>query len=161
MSAQDLFDALSTFFNDVPEAVRIEMSILLVTLAGDGAIGPDDQIDYEQAARVLFDGETQFARIGNLIGAAAMIDVYFAEDPRSRFASVLKQCEQRHAGAGRNSLNLVRERYADRLAAIERSRRAWATLRRTVLAPASISAALTPPFNPDARPSDAGRLAPR
>jgi len=36
MSAQGLFDALSTFFDDAPEAVRAEMSIQLVMLAGDG-----------------------------------------------------------------------------------------------------------------------------
>jgi hypothetical protein len=90
MSDQELFDALSTFFDDVPDAVRSEISFLLVTLASDGAIEPGYETDYERAARDLFDGETQLGRLGNLVGAAAIIDVYFARDPQGRFAPVLQ-----------------------------------------------------------------------
>jgi hypothetical protein len=158
MSDHDLLDAFTTFFDDLPDAVRTEISFVLVTLAHDGAVETESVIDYEQAARGLFGGETQFGRLGNLISAAAVIDVYFAGDPRGRFAPVLSELEQLQADQRGNPLRLVRDRYVERLEAVEGARRHWLELRRTVLAPAAIGAALIPGSVPDTRRSDAGRV---
>jgi hypothetical protein len=157
MSDQKLFDALSAFFDDVPDAVRSEISLLLVTLASDGAIEPGGETDYERAARDLFDGETEFGRLGNLIGAAAIIDVYFAADANGRFAPVLRQFPDQRG----RPLASVRDRYSERLDAIETARRDWMNLRRTVLAPAAISAALMPGLVSGATGSDTGHPSPR
>jgi hypothetical protein len=157
MSDQKLLDALSTFFDDVPDAVRSEISFLLVTLASDGAIEPGDETDYEQAARDLFDGETELGRLGNLISAAAVIDVYFAGDPQGRFAPMLQQFERLQGDQQRASLELFRNRYSERLAEIDTARRDWANLRRTVLAPTAISATLIPGFASSAGNSSGDR----
>jgi hypothetical protein len=160
MSDHDLFDALAGFFDDIPEAVRTEIAFVLVTLASDGAIEPGSQIDYEQAARDLFNGETRFGRLGNLISAAAVIDVYFAGEPQGRFAAMLTAFERRRADRRSKVPQWLGDRYAAQVQAIENARDAWAELRRSVLAPAAISAALTPGMiSAPAASTDRGRAA--
>jgi hypothetical protein len=144
MPKRDLYDTLSEFFDDAPDVVRAEISSLLIVLGSDGTIDTESVVDQEQVARSLFDAQTQFGRMGNLIGAAGVIDVYFAVDPQNRFAAMLKRSERSHDEPGADRLAFVRERYADRLAAIERARRDWMELRRTILAPAAIGEALMP-----------------
>jgi hypothetical protein len=134
-------DAFTRFFDDLPDVVRAELSFVLVTLTAEGAVEIELMTDYEEAARGLFASETHFGRLGDLISAAAVIDVYFAADPRDRFAPSLRRIDLL-AGAPAHALKLLRDRYAATLAAIHDARRAWEELRRTVLAPAALSEAL-------------------
>jgi hypothetical protein len=86
--------------------------------------------------------QTQIGRIGNLVQAAAIFDVYFSADLDQRFGAAGRRAEI----AGEDGrLDAVLNRRADRLKAIAAARDQWQTLRRSTLSPAAISAALVPP----------------
>src|SRR5215467_2830925 len=62
------------------------LSALIVTLAEDAQLESPTS-DCERAARALFNAETRIGRIGNLISAVAIFDIYFAIDHDARFAA--------------------------------------------------------------------------
>ena len=142
MPQRDVFDHLTAFFDGLPDAVRAEISLLLVVLGDDQAVDAEGWIDCEPAARGLFNAQSRFGRLGDLIKAAGIFDVYFATDPCDRLAP---------AGNGGRQSQALRSRYAGKLAAIEKARADWNVLRQTSLAPAAISAALLPSFAPASR----------
>jgi hypothetical protein len=139
MPQRDVFEELTVFFDDMPDAVRTEVSLLLVVLDEDQPVGAEGWVDCEQVARGLFNAQSRFGRFGDLIKAVGIFDVYFATDPYQRLAPAGNQSE------------VCRNRHAAKLAAIEKARRDWHALRQTSLTPAAISAALMPSFAPTPR----------
>ena len=146
--AERLLDEFASFFDGLSDAVRSELSFFLVALTDEGRADGDWGLNYESAARALFDAQTRVGRIGNLIGAAAIFDVYFSADVAKRFEAT----GRRPPGAnGHTTCAMISTRYADRLKAIEAAHEEWQALRRTTLSPAAIGAALIPPTLPRAR----------
>ena len=141
MSDDALFGELATFFDDLPDAVRAEISFLMVALAGNQFLETEAGQDYERLARGLFNAQNRFGRFGSLINAVAVLDVYFAADFRKRFGSLIQSVDRTRAGQA-DTQNAARTRCADRLAAIERARGEWAALRQACLTSGAISAAL-------------------
>ena len=135
MSAS-ILDDLATFFDDIPDIVRAELSALMVTLAADAQL-EHGASEYESAARALFNAETRVGRIGDLINAVAVFDVYFAMDHEARFAP-------RQSGSTKNGRapGDTLARFAVRRDAIGLAQQMWQTLRDTTLSTAAIAAAL-------------------
>jgi hypothetical protein len=57
---------------------------VIAALSGDEFIDLSEDFDLEYVARGLFEAPTRRRRLGNLINVIAMLDVYFAGDPRPR-----------------------------------------------------------------------------
>jgi hypothetical protein len=159
MPQRDVFEELTAFFDDMPDAVRAEVSLLLVVLDEDQPVGPEGWIDCEQVARGLFNAQSRFGRFGELITAVGIFDVYFAADPYERLAPAAVHSGSRYSGSNGNQSAPCRNRHAAKLVAIEKARRDWHALRQTSLTPAAISAALMPSFAPT--PRDALRASSR
>jgi hypothetical protein len=140
--SESLLDAFVVFFDGIPDAVREELSFFLVALTDEERIYQDEPPDYERAARALFSAQTRIGRIGNLIQAAAIFDVYFSADLDQRFAASARHPE---IAGGSSRLVAAFGRRADRINAIAAARDEWHMLRRTTLSPAAISAALIAP----------------
>jgi len=128
---------LATFFDDIPDIVRAELSALMVTLAEDDQL-ETTMNDYERAARALFNAETRVGRIGNLISAVAIFDVYFAIDHDARFG-------QQPGLKSNHTPGEALDRFATRRDAIGLARQMWQARRDTTLSAAAIAAALVPP----------------
>jgi hypothetical protein len=139
-----IFGQLSAFFDGLPDTVRAEISLVIVALAGDAFIDLDEEFDYEAAARGLFNAQTQLHRLGNLINAVGVLDVYFAGDPRKRFGTLLERYKELCKQRNESTLKAARDQCAERIAAIEKSRAEWTDLRETVLTATTLNAALMP-----------------
>jgi hypothetical protein len=142
MSDQNLFEVLSSFFDDVPDAVRAEISLVLTALADGQMIDVEDWSDWERDARAQFNAQGLYGRLGDLIKAIGILDVYFAADPRERLVPMIDGA--RHEAR--------RNRFADRLAAIERARSDWQNLRQTSLTNTAISREMIPQFATRSKP---------
>jgi hypothetical protein len=153
MPDQNIFDDLTAFFDSVPDVVRAEISLLLVALADEHTVETEDWSKYEQVARGLFNARGRFGRYGDLINAVAVFDAYFAADPRDRLGPTIERLGLLCADDGNKQLTLLRDRYADRLTAIEQARDKWETLRQTRLSSLAISAALMPQFDSGSKPN--------
>lgn len=148
-----MFDAFTDFFDDIPDVVRHELCVLLVTLSDEESPERGPDADYERETRALFGARTRIGRIGDLINAVAVFDVYFAADTGKRFEP---SGPRRNVVAGGNgSRGAAHNRYGNRLAAIETARRRWLPLRGTTLSSAAIATALMSP--PPARSSHLNR----
>jgi hypothetical protein len=134
-----ILDDLATFFDDIPDIVRAELSSLMVTLAEDAQLEHGVN-DCESAARALFNAETPVGRIGNLINAVAVFDVYFAMDHDERFAA-----RQPGSTKGDHTPGGTLARFAIRRDAIGLAQQMWQTRRETTLSTAAIAAALVRP----------------
>ena len=134
-----ILDDLATFFDDIPDIVRAELSALMVTLAEDASL-KNEVSDCERAARTLFNAETRVGRIGNLINAVAVFDVYFAMDHDARFAP-----QQSRSTKKDRAPSDTLDRFAVRRGAIGLAQQMWRTRRDTTLSTASIAAALVRP----------------
>lgn len=140
--SEAMLDEFATFFDDMPDVVRTDLSRLLVTLADEEDAAFEDQSDYEWAARALFNAQTPAGRLGNLINAVGLFDVYFAVDASKRFE--LRQNGSRpHPSEPRGAA--ASGRYAGHLKAIDIARQQWAMLRRGPLSSAAIGEALLLP----------------
>jgi hypothetical protein len=146
VSGDHLLDRLIDFFNRLPAIVRGEASLLIAALSGDEFIDLNEEFDFEYVARGLFEAPTRLGRLGNLINVVAVLDVYFAGDPRLRLGPLLARYDR--LGLSRKNLRLeaARDRCAGHLAAIERARTDWTELRRNGLTTAALSAALMPDY---------------
>jgi len=133
-----MFDAFTEFFDDIPDVVRHELCVLLVTLADEGSA--ERGADYEREARALFNARSQVGRFGDLINAVAVFDVYFAADAGKRFEPTGPRRNVIPGGNG--SRDAAQSRYGDRLSAIATAQRRWRELRNTTLSSAAIGAAL-------------------
>jgi hypothetical protein len=147
ISGDRLLDFLIRFFNGQPDVVRGEVSLVMAALSEEKFIYLNEEFDYEYAVRGLFSAQTHFRRLGNLINAVAVFDVYFAGDPKLRLGSLLARYNQLCSARRDPSLEAARDRCAEHLAAIERARVEWARLRNAELTTAALSAALVPHYD--------------
>ncbi|MGA9946911.1 MAG: hypothetical protein WBQ24_01570, partial [Xanthobacteraceae bacterium] len=99
---------------------------------------------YERSAQGLFQARTRIGRLGNLIQAASIFDVYFAMDAGERFGANGKTKTPR---GGHTALY----RYANQAGAIAAAKERWHKLRATKFTPTAIAAALIPPGLPRKR----------
>lgn len=130
--ADSLPDEFETFFTELPPPVRSDLWFMMVMMSDENLVFDDPAEACERAAPGLFQARTPAGRIGDMIYAASIFDIYFAMNPDERF------------GTNNEARANSRARYADRTAAIEASGAAWRQLRATKFAPAAIAAALTP-----------------
>jgi hypothetical protein len=140
LSANVLQD-FTDFFDGAPQEVRQDLSALLTAFASDGAVGFAGEPSTKDALSGFFAARTPIGKIGDLINAVGVVDVYFALDTGQRFKS---------AGQNRRSPSVRRpapilDGYADWLTAIETARRNWRTLRTGCLSTEAIAAALHSP----------------
>jgi hypothetical protein len=128
--SETLLNVFEGFCDDLPETVRDDLFFMMVMLSDEDLIV--DELDaIDQRARALFGAQTFLGRIGNLISAVSIFDVYFALDPNGRFASDVTQSR-------------IYDRYDDRRRAILAAKQVWMELRRTTLSPEAIATALVP-----------------
>jgi hypothetical protein len=140
--SETLLNAFETFCDDLPETVRDDLQFMMV-MPSDEELMPDELGDIDARARALFGARTFIGRIGNLISAASIFDVYFALDPGERFG--LDKSPREPDRADNNaSKSRVRDRYSDRSSAILAAKQKWIGLRRTTLSPEAIAMALRP-----------------
>lgn len=130
--ADSLLEEFETFFTDLPPAVRNDLWFMMVMMSDENLVFDDPAEACEREAPGLFQAHTPAGRIGDMIYAASVFDIYFAMNTEERFGT--------NHGAQENPLS----RYAHQTAAIEASGKAWRHLRATRFAPAAIAAALTP-----------------
>ncbi|HEY1544856.1 MAG TPA: hypothetical protein VGG01_20865 [Xanthobacteraceae bacterium] len=136
-----MLSEIDRFFEDLPPTVRDDLSFMMMALSDENLIIYDVQDLLDVAAQRLFSAQTPIGRLGSLINAVSVFDVYFAMDPHRRFASTPGG---RKPGSG-NGLASLLGAYADQIGAIEAARQQWAALRQTPLTPAAIAEALSPP----------------
>src|ERR1700729_3691137 len=102
--AETLVEDFETFFIELPADVRNDLWFMMVILSDENFVFHDGTDIYERAADGLFQAKTRIGRLGNLIQAAAIFDIYFAMDAGKRF------------DADRNA---ALYRYANQIGAIE------------------------------------------
>jgi hypothetical protein len=144
--SETLVETFELFFVDLPATVRNDLSFMMVTLMDEDLLIVEVEDVYEAAAHGLFKANTRIGRIGKLIHAASVFDVYFAMDVRERFGprkAAPKRGPERN-GAPASCL----DHYAGEIAAIEAAKRRWRELRATILSPAAIATALIPARSP-------------
>ena len=131
--SEPLLHALEEFFDDLPSAVRDDLAFMMVALSDEDLVVHAAQDVYDVPARRLFNAQTPIGRLGNLINAVSVFDVYFAMDARRRFA--LKRGGHRPASAERacTGASFLLDSYAGQCDAIEAARQRWTELRRTKL----------------------------
>jgi hypothetical protein len=134
--SETLVEDFETFFIELPAEVRNDLWFMMVILSDENFVFQDGADVYERAAQSLFQAKTRIGRLGNLIQAASIFDIYFAMDTGERF------------DADRNA---ALYRYADQIGAIEAGKQRWRELRATKFTPAAIAAALIPPGLPRQR----------
>jgi len=94
VSGDRLLDLLIEFLDCLPEVVRGEASLVIAALSGDEFIDLDEEFDFEYAARGVFEAPTRLGRLGRLINVVAVLDVYFAGDPRLRLGTLLARYDR-------------------------------------------------------------------
>ena len=129
--ASTIFDEFATFFDELPDTVRRDLSFMMIMLSEDAPAEYDPTLDIESAARGLFRSSSRLGRVADLLKATAICDVYFALDNG--------HCLGTKAAAKAATL---RRRYAARREAIDGARRRWQSLRLEALGPGAIGAAL-------------------
>ena len=139
---ETLLNVFEGFCDDLPETVRDDLLFMMVMLSDEDLI-VDELDDIGERARALFGAQTFIGRIGNLISAVSVFDVYFALDPSERFGldGPQHECSGQQSGITQSR---VHNRYADRRRAILAAKQAWMELRRTTLSPEAIATALVP-----------------
>jgi len=140
----DVLNEFETFFDGVPASVRAELSFFLVKLADEWHVEEHGAHGYERAARALFNAQTRTGRIGNLISAAAFVDVYFSLKSGQR-----AKARRWHSLQATNAVKIDGERLPEMADAAQ----LWAELRKTRLSPAAIVAALVPETGQRATPA--------
>jgi hypothetical protein len=143
--SESLLNEFAKFFDDLPQSVRDDLSFMLLTLTDENIVRQDLEISHSSAARELFQAQTRIGRIGNLINAVSVFDIYFAMDERERFLPNRKLARRNSHGGGNVDTSSKYGCYADQVGAIQTARQHWHELRRTALAAGAIAAALIPP----------------
>jgi hypothetical protein len=144
--AEALLEEFEMFFIELPAEVRNDLWFMMAILSDENFVFNDGTDIQERAALGLFQARTRIGRLGNLIQAAAIFDVYFAMDPAERFET-----------GGAAARKPVRKaptalyRYANQIEAIEATRQRWYDLRATKFSLAAIALALIPPGLPNKR----------
>ena len=139
---ETLLNVFEGFCDNLPETVRDDLLFMMVMLSDEDLV-VDDLDDIGERVRTLFGARTPIGRIGNLISAGSILDVYFALDPNERFGSDRSQpeCDGLQIDTTRSRIH---GSYSDRARAILSAKQAWMELRRTTLSPEGIAAALLP-----------------
>jgi hypothetical protein len=146
-TAETLVEDFETFFIELPADVRNDLWFMMVILSDENFVFQDGTDIYErsaQGAQGLFQAKTRIGRLGNLIQAASIFDIYFAMDAGERFGSNGKAKPSR---GGHTALY----RYANQAGAIAAAKERWHKLRATKFTPTAIAAALIPPGLPRRR----------
>jgi hypothetical protein len=153
--SETLLEDFERFFIELPAEVRSDLWFMLVILSDENFVFQDGTDIDDRAAEGLFQAKTRIGRLGNLIQAASIFDIYFAMDAGERFNPDRKVSARRSRG-GQPALY----RYANQMGAIETAKQHWHELRATKFTPAAIATALIPPGLPrrrgraTAQPSD-------
>jgi hypothetical protein len=144
--SETLLNELERFFEELPSTVRDDLSFMMVALSDESLVVCDVQDLYDVPARQLFSAQTPIGRLGNLINAVSVFDVYFAMDAHRRFATkpFATRPNGRRSPPSTGIASLL-DAYAGQIDAIEAARQRWTELRQTRLTPAAIAAALAPP----------------
>jgi hypothetical protein len=143
--SDSLIEDFERFYDALPSTVRNDLSFMMVMLSDENLLVQDVGVVYENAAQGLFNTRTRIGRIGDLINAVSIFDVYFALDARTRFSPEGSR-RQRQPAVGRNGgLASIRDKYAGRITDLQAAKRQWMALRRTKFAPEAIARALIPP----------------
>jgi hypothetical protein len=140
--SETLLNKFERFCDDLPETVREDLQFMMVMLS-DEDLTVDELGNIDERARALFGAQTFIGRIGNIISAVSVFDVYFALDPGERFGLKNLPCESGSPESNANQ-SPIRKRYSDRSKAILAAKQIWIELRRTTLSPEAIAAALRP-----------------
>jgi hypothetical protein len=143
-AAETLVEDFETFFIELPADVRNDLWFMMVILSDENFVFHDGTDIYERSAQGLFQAKTRIGRLGNLIQAASIFDVYFAMDAGERFGANGKAKPSR---GGHTALY----RYANQAGAIAAAKERWHKLRTTKFTPTAIAAALIPPGLPRKR----------
>jgi hypothetical protein len=147
--SETLLEDFETFFIELPAEVRNDLWFMMVILSDENFVFQDGTDIYERAADGLFQAKTRIGRLGNLIQAAGIFDIYFAMDAAERFGSDRKASSRGAAPKRGRQTSLYR--YASQIGAIESAKLRWLELRATKFTPAAIALALIPPGLPRQR----------
>jgi hypothetical protein len=147
---ETLLEDFELFFVGLPDNVRDDLSFMMVVLgdeSSDESVVVNEVAEvYERASQGLFKSKSRIGRVGDLINAVSIMDVYFAMDVHDRFdADKMHRWRPR---ADDENAGLSRGRYAREIDAIETARQHWLELRTTKFTPAAIATALIPPALP-------------
>ncbi len=137
-----LLEDFELFFLGLPKNVQDDLSFMMVVLCDESLVVREVAEVYERASRGLFGAKSRIGRIGNLISAVAIADVYFAMDVHNRFAA--EKGRPRRRREGDEKAETSRGPYAREIHAIETAKQRWLELRATRFTPAAIAAALIP-----------------
>jgi hypothetical protein len=135
--SETLLNVFERFCDDLPETVHNDLVFMMVALSDEDLVA-NELGDIDDRARALFGARTFVGRMGNLINAVSIFDVYFALDADERFGLNRSQSGLQSDTAQSPVLN----RYADRRRAIVAAKQVWTELRRTTLSPEAIATAL-------------------
>jgi len=139
--SESLLETFELFFIALPTTVRNDLSFMMVTLFDENLLVIDVEDVYESAARGLFKANTRIGRIGELVCAFSVFDVYFAMDARERYSGPSAQ-SRKMPRARDGGIRL--DPYAEQIDDIEAAKLHWLELRATRFTPAAIAAALVP-----------------
>jgi hypothetical protein len=139
---ETLLNVFEGFCDSLPESVRHDLLFMMVVLSDEDLV-VDELDDIDRRARALFGARTFVGRIGNLINAVSIFDVYFALDADERFGLKGSQSD-RSSPQSEMGQSPVLNRYADRRRAIVAAKQVWMELRRTTLSPEAIATVLAP-----------------
>src|SRR5580658_7435390 len=144
--SETLLGDFEAFFAELPSNVRDDVSFMLVLLSDEDFVVQEVRDVYERAAQGLFAAKTRIGRIGNLISAVSVLDVYFAMDVHDRFDAA-KSAPRRGVSANKQAKAALNF-YAGEIGAIEAAKQRWLELRAKKFTPAAIAGALIPPGSP-------------
>ncbi len=144
--SEALLEDFERFFIELPAEVRSDLWFMLVILSDENFVFQDDTDIDDRAAQGLFQAKTRIGRLGNLIQAASIFDIYFVMDAGERFNPDRSAAAKTSRG-GQPALY----RYANQIGAIKAAKRRWHELRATKFTPAAIATALIPPGLPRRR----------
>src|ERR1700753_2482684 len=85
--SEALLSELERFFEGLPPTVRDDLAFMMVALSDENLVVHEVHDLYDQPAHRLFTAQTTIGRLGNLINAVSIFDVYFAMDASRRYAS--------------------------------------------------------------------------
>jgi hypothetical protein len=138
---ETLLEDFELFFVGLPDNVRDDLSFMMVVLSDESFVVREVGDVYERALQGLLRANTRMGRVGNLIRAVSVLDVYFALNVRDRFGPQRRSANVPNASASRGP-------YTEEIDAIKAAKRHWLELRATKFTPAAIAAALIPTASP-------------